>query len=80
VTNIVTPGFRQHMRNQGPFFCFIPGCPWPDTDLHRIVPGSEGGKYEDGNVIPLCPNHHRVAGRGDFSRDTLRRLVDQARR
>jgi hypothetical protein len=33
-------------------------CSWPFVHLHRINPGNWGGKYESGNVIELCPNHH----------------------
>ena len=28
-------------------------------DVHRIVPGSEGGKYVEHNTIVLCANCHR---------------------
>jgi hypothetical protein len=36
-------------------------CGWDKSycDRHRIVSGEEGGKYIEGNVIPLCPNCHR---------------------
>lgn len=36
-------------------------CGWNKSycDRHRIIPGSEGGKYIKENVIPLCPNCHR---------------------
>jgi uncharacterized protein with PIN domain len=28
-------------------------------DKHRIIHGKDGGKYESGNVISVCPNCHR---------------------
>jgi hypothetical protein len=28
-------------------------------DAHRIIPGSQGGKYRRHNVITVCPTHHR---------------------
>lgn len=28
-------------------------------DVHRIVPGEEGGKYEHGNCVCLCVSCHR---------------------
>ena len=45
-----------------PSSCEIPGCEWTyNFQRHRIVPGRLGGKYKQGNVIALCPNHHSVA-------------------
>ncbi|NQS90753.1 HNH endonuclease [Patescibacteria group bacterium] len=37
-------------------------CGWHKAkcDLHRIVSGSDGGKYKKGNVQVLCPNCHRL--------------------
>ena len=39
--------------------CMIQGCRYNKTiDIHRIIPGNEGGLYEIDNVSALCPNHH----------------------
>lgn len=39
--------------------CMIEGCNYNTTyDVHRLVPGKEGGKYEIGNMFAICPNHH----------------------
>lgn len=36
-------------------------CGWiGPCDMHRLKPGHEGGKYEVGNVISICPNCHRL--------------------
>lgn len=36
-------------------------CGWAGPcDLHRIHPGSKGGKYVKENVVVLCPNCHRL--------------------
>lgn len=37
-------------------------CGWGESacDLHRIIPGNEGGKYTTDNIIVLCPNCHRL--------------------
>ena len=37
-------------------------CGWDKSrcDIHRIVRGKDGGKYNAGNVIVLCPNCHRL--------------------
>lgn len=28
-------------------------------DAHRIIPGEEGGKYHDHNILVVCATHHR---------------------
>ena len=37
-------------------------CGWHEArcDLHRIIPGSKGGRYTKENVQVLCPNCHRL--------------------
>ena len=37
-------------------------CGWHEArcDLHRVLPGSKGGKYLKENVRVLCPNCHRT--------------------
>lgn len=37
-------------------------CGWNESycDTHRIIKGKDGGKYTEDNVIPLCPNCHRI--------------------
>jgi hypothetical protein len=40
-------------------------CGWEGPcDVHRIKPGSLGGKYSKTNVASLCPNCHRLFHRG----------------
>ena len=41
-------------------------CGWDlaTNDVHRIVAGKDGGKYEVDNCITLCPNCHRLAHLG----------------
>jgi hypothetical protein len=39
--------------------CMIQGCNYDKTyDVHRLIPGKDGGKYEVGNMFVICPNHH----------------------
>jgi hypothetical protein len=33
-------------------------------ECHRVVPGPEGGTYQDGNVVVLCANHHSLVTAG----------------
>lgn len=35
-------------------------------DTHRIVPGCEGGKYEEGNTVTICSNCHRMIHDGQI--------------
>lgn len=52
--------------------CAIPTCRHIDVDVHHIIPWKESQKHEDENLIALCPNCHRRAGRGDIDRKSLR--------
>lgn len=39
--------------------CMVEGCAYDQTyDVHRLIPGKKGGKYEIGNMFAICPNHH----------------------
>lgn len=33
-------------------------------DVHRIVPGEEGGVYTEFNSVTVCANHHRLIHSG----------------
>lgn len=40
-------------------------CGWcGPCDFHRVIPGCRGGGYDDGNVVIVCPNCHRLLHRG----------------
>lgn len=45
-------------------------------ETHHVVPLGEGGQDSDGNVVALCPNHHREAHHG-ANRQTLRKRFIQ---
>jgi hypothetical protein len=39
--------------------CMIEGCNYNKTyDVHRLIPGKQGGEYKLGNMFAICPNHH----------------------
>ncbi len=41
------------------------GCDYDKAyDIHRLVPGKEGGSYEFGNMFAICPNHHAEVSKG----------------
>lgn len=41
-------------------WCSICGVPGPGLHLHRVIYGSQGGKYEVDNCILLCAEHHDI--------------------
>ena len=46
-------------------------CHWDrgTIDLAHKKPAVEGGQYAFDNIIPLCPNHHRLFDRGQLRAD-----------
>ena len=45
--------------------CMVEGCNYCKTyDIHRLITGRNGGKYEIGNMFAICPNHHAEVTRG----------------
>lgn len=67
---------REARRGLIPNYCEIPGCDFKAlVTKHRIKPGRRGGKYVQGNVIGLCPNHHVLAEQGFYSQYELFQIV-----
>lgn len=48
------------IEREGGNWCAISGVPGPGLELHRIVYGSQGGKYEPDNCILLSVEMHKV--------------------
>lgn len=44
--------------------CQLCGYSRMNSDVHRITPGSEGGRYTVGNMVSLCVRCHREVHRG----------------
>lgn len=38
------------------YFCDVND--YAQLNVHRIIPGEDGGKYTDHNTIVVCANHH----------------------
>lgn len=40
-------------------------CGWREckVDLCHVIPDKDGGSYCFDNIVPLCPNHHRMLDR-----------------
>lgn len=49
------------------YMCNVPGCRQPATDVHHVVPLSDGGTHAFANLQALCHAHH--------SRITLRSVL-----
>ena len=43
-------------------------------ETHHVTSLAEGGLDTSGNVVPLCPNHHREAHYGASSREMRTQL------
>ncbi len=67
---------RRKVSRLAPKYCEICGYS-KVTQRHRILPGKEGGVYELGNVIALCPNHHAEADREMIPRSILYYIVQE---
>ncbi|OMF47748.1 HNH endonuclease signature motif containing protein [Paenibacillus sp. FSL E2-0151] len=48
------------IEREGGNWCVLSGVPGPGLELHRIVYGSQGGKYETDNCILLSADMHRL--------------------
>jgi len=48
-------------------------CGWDRTtlDLHHVVPRSKGGTNNHDNLVPLCPNCHRMAHESQYMQEEL---------
>lgn len=52
--------------------CMVGECNYSRTvDVHRLIEGKDGGKYEIGNMFLICPNHHAEHHRGLITLDKV---------
>lgn len=56
-------GRKHSLRGLDRGECTICGWKGP-CDCHRIIPGIDGGKYENQNIVVICPNCHRLVHEG----------------
>jgi len=75
---------KQEILNKYGRYCFVDGHPIDEDgeiEFHHIIPFSEGGSTDIGNMAPVCKEHHRRIGTLSLSefRDkiTLERLLSK---
>lgn len=56
-------------------------CGWDDgvVDLAHKLPAKQGGSYTVGNIVPLCPNCHRLFDIFRLSNNKTRKINDFSR-
>lgn len=47
------------------------------VETHHIIPLSEDGLDSEGNVVAICPNHHREAHHGQQKADMRQLLIQR---
>ena len=52
--------------------CAIPTCRYIEVDVHHIIPWETCKEHTYENLIAICPNCHRRAGRGEIDRKSMR--------
>lgn len=61
----------------GPFSrCCVCGWDRATVDYAHMCSVKDGGKYVLHNVLPLCPNHHRLFDNGELAKAELQRIGD----
>ncbi|HXJ63170.1 MAG TPA: HNH endonuclease signature motif containing protein [Actinomycetota bacterium] len=69
-------GDRLSLRRRKAFpICEVPGCSRPSTSTDHIVPYSEGGTSEWGNLQALCGPHHREKSLAESHRAAKRKAA-----
>lgn len=63
----MTPARRQRCLEANGNVCAFDGCEVSTKlEIDHIIPLALGGKDEDGNLIPLCHDHHKQKTRKDI--------------
>jgi HNH endonuclease len=61
--------YKIKLKRQGKLYCWI--CGWKDPltlpffliEIHHVVQVSNKGTHDENNLLPCCPNCHRIADR-----------------
>ena len=73
---------RQQVKDRDGDMCLLCGRPGPGLHLHRVIYGSQGGKYAPENCVLLCHDHHNPvvhASKGTWQPLLLDYLQDEDR-
>ncbi|MFI6277327.1 HNH endonuclease signature motif containing protein [Streptomyces sp. NPDC050988] len=65
---------KRDLRLEAGGTCPVPHCHSTIIELAYITPMARGGVNNFGNLIYLCPNHHRQFDTGDFSEQEIHLL------
>ena len=65
-------GLRRRVLVEAGHRCAIPTCRYIEVDVHHIIPWETCRSHDYENLIALCPNCHRRAGREEIDRKSLR--------
>ena len=64
----IRPSVRQAVLTRDHNRCSLPSCRntlW--TDVHHILPKSQGGSHKESNLLALCSSHHRLLHDGQMA-------------
>jgi hypothetical protein len=57
--------YKVKLKRQGKLYCWV--CNWKDPlfliEIHHVVQVSNKGTHDENNLLPCCPNCHRIADR-----------------
>lgn len=56
--------------------CLICGWDKAHVDWCHIIPDYKWGDYSINNIVPLCPNHHRVLDHGSLMDYEIQSITD----
>ena len=62
---------RREILMEAGYSCAVNRCAFPAVDIHHIVPFETCKSHDAENLIALCPNHHRMAHRGEIDRKAM---------
>lgn len=67
---------KHHRLDEYYISCCICGWNRISIDYAHIIPDSQGGDYSINNIVPLCPNHHRLLD-SNFLHDYESEMITQ---
>jgi hypothetical protein len=72
VSRATSTRLKRDLRLEAGGKCTIPHCQSTTIEMAHITPMRMGGGNNFGNLLYLCPNHHKNFDMGDFSEQEMR--------